>query len=434
MAKFELTAFRADITPPVGHPLCGGWYERPAEGVTDPLFAVGIVLMSDGDAPVVLCSLDWCEISHADHVLWRERLAEAADTNPERVAVNCVHTHEAPWPDREAHKLVNRHDPSAKVMFVDFCDAAIQRVANAVREAMGRAQPVTHMGLGEAKVEKVASNRRILGPDGKIKAVRWTATKDPAVRAEPEGLIDPMLKTVSFWNGERKLASLHIYATHPNSYGANGLVTCDFAGLAREQLQREDPGVAHIYFTGCAGNVTAGKYNDGAPENRPVLAQRIHAGLVESERRVERVKLDRMEWRTLPVFLPPREDFNEIQLLKEIADLSLPIIPRIKAAMKLVYLRQTLERDPTLLTSLQLGDKVRIIHLPGEPFIEYQLFAQQQRPDLFLAAVGYGDCSTGYVCLAKSYEEGGYEPTDAFVSPKSETLMRDAIAKLLARA
>jgi len=72
-----------------------------------------------------------------------------------------------------------------------------------------------------------------------------------------------------------------------------------------------------------------------------------------------------------------------------------------------------------------------VFHLPGEPFIEYQLFAQQQRPDLFLAALGYGDCSTGYIPLARSYEEGGYEPTDAFVSPKSETLMRDAISKLL---
>ena len=78
----------------------------------------------------------------------------------------------------------------------------------AVRESLPRAQPVTHLGLGEARVYKVASNRRILGPDGKVRAVRWTATKDPAVRAEPEGTIDPIVSLVSLWNGERPVAVL----------------------------------------------------------------------------------------------------------------------------------------------------------------------------------------------------------------------------------
>ncbi len=430
MSKLKLATFRADITPPLGHPLCGGWYERRAEGITDPLFAIGIVLVSAEDAPVVLCALDWCEVSHADHLLWRARLAEAAGTQSERVAVHCIHSHEAPWPDRAAQALVERQDPGAKVMFQDFCDGAMQRVAQAVRGAMSRAQPLTHIGIGEAQVEKVASNRRILGADGKIKAVRWTATKDPAVRAEPEGLIDPMLKTVSFWNAETKLAALHFYATHPNSYGDLGLVTKDFAGLAREQLQAEEPRAVHIYLTGCAGNITAGKYNDGAHENRPALAQRLYAGMLESERRAERLPIGRFGWRTLPVNFPPREDLAEAPLLNEIGDLSQPRSRRINAAMRLAYLRQTIQREPTLLTCLELG-RVRILHLPGEPFIEYQLYSQAQAPGLFVLAVGYGDCSTGYVTMAHSFAEGGYEPKDAFVSGQAEALMKDAIRKLL---
>ena len=104
---------------------------------------------------------------------------------------------------------------------------------------------------------------------------------------------------------------------------------------------------------------------------------------------------------------------------------------RIKLALHLAYLRQTVRRDPTLLTSLHLADRIAILHLPGEPFIEYQFFAQKQRPDRFVTVAGYGDCSTGYICMEKSYAEGGYEPTDAFVSPKSEPLMYDAISKLL---
>src|SRR5205085_8633308 len=117
------------------------------------------------------------------------------------------------------------------------------------------------------------------GPNGTIRS-RWSRCDDPALCAEPEGLIDPMLKTVSFWNGERKLAALHYYATHPMSYYGDGLVSADFEGMARERRHQEEPDAAlHIYFTGCAGNITAGKYNDGSPENRPVLAERLYRAL-----------------------------------------------------------------------------------------------------------------------------------------------------------
>ena len=42
-----------------------------------------------------------------------------------------------------------------------------------------------------------------------------------------------------------------------------------------------------------------------------------------------------------------------------------------------------------------------------------------------------GDLGTGYITLADSFAEGGYEPVDAFVSGESEALMRAAIDKIL---
>ena len=73
---------------------------------------------------------------------------------------------------------------------------------------MPNAQPVTQIGFGRAEVKEVASNRRILGPDGKVRVTRYTATKDPAVRAEPEGTIDPEVSLISFWNGEAPVVVL----------------------------------------------------------------------------------------------------------------------------------------------------------------------------------------------------------------------------------
>ena len=47
------------------------------------------------------------------------------------------------------------------------------------------------------------------------------------------------------------------------SYYRDVRVSSDFCGLARKQRQHEEPDCTYLYFTGCAGNVPAGKYNDG---------------------------------------------------------------------------------------------------------------------------------------------------------------------------
>jgi hypothetical protein len=71
------------------------------------------------------------------------------------------------------------------------------------------------------------------------------------------------------------------------------------------------------------------------------------------------------------------------------------------------------------------------VHLPGEPFVEYQLFAQSVLPDEFVAVAGYGEGGTGYICTEKAFAEGGYEPTASFVGPPTETVLKDAIREVM---
>ena len=131
---------------------------------------------------------------------------------------------------------------------------------------------ISHLGLGKAEVFKVASNRRIPTADGKVKT-RFTATKDPALRAEPEGLIDPMLTLISFWNGTQAVALVSHYATHPQSYYRTGIPNPDFPGVARFLRQLALPTALHVHFNGAGGNIGAGKYIYGAHSNRLVLAE-----------------------------------------------------------------------------------------------------------------------------------------------------------------
>ena len=73
-------------------------------------------------------------------------------------------------------------------------------MAAAAAEGQKHLEVVTDVGYAKGIVEKVASSRRILGPDGKVKVVRFSANKDPKVRAYPEGNIDPYVRMVSFWH------------------------------------------------------------------------------------------------------------------------------------------------------------------------------------------------------------------------------------------
>ena len=85
---------------------------------------------------------------------------------------------------------------------------------------------------------------------------------------------------------------------------------------------------------------------------------------------------------------------------------------------------------PLTLSSLQIG-RVHVLDLPGECFVDYQLFAQRSAPGDFVAVAAYADLGPGYLCTDKAFEEGGYEPTDTAVGPGSEPLLKAAIVRLL---
>jgi hypothetical protein len=428
MPVLHLTTFACNVTPPLGHPLCGGWIE-PARAVDDPLRALGIVLLGMGQ-PVVLCAVDWCGLRNDAHRIWRQKLAEATHTVPENVAVQCVHPHDAPFADVQAERLLEAVPGAPPSLDLKFFKRAIQQTADAARAALTRTVPFTHLGMGQARVEQVASNRRVVGPDGKVKYWRGSSTKEQKARAEPEGLIDPWLKTLSFWDGDCPLAALSYYATHPMSYYGQGRVSSDFCGLARQKRQEDDPKIFQIYFTGCAGNIAAGKYNDGAPENRPVLRERMYRALTAAWKATARQAVRGWEWRTLPVKLPARAEksFGAEESRKVLENSKESKARRGNAAFQLSWLER-IDR-PVELACLDFG-KVVIVHLPGEPFIEYQLYAQDQRKDVFVCVAGYADGGPGYIPTARAYYEGGYETGVALAGPASEAILQGAIAKLL---
>ena len=314
----RIATFDMDVTPPVGSVMSHGTViARWDLG----LRARGIVLLGAGD-PIVLCAIDWLSIANGGQDAFRRALADAADTTPERVAVHALHQHDAPSCDFSVEEILKAEGIDAPSCDGTFAREVIDRLAEAVSVSLESAQPLTHVGVGSAEVHKVASNRRILGPDGKVRASRFTTCEDPELRAEPEGTIDPIVSVISLWNEESPVAVLSYYAVHPQSYYRTCVPNPDFPGVARFLRQLAVPAALHVHFTGAAGNLGAGKYNDGSHENRLILAERLADGMRRAWEDTKREPLtaDDMEWRATPLALPPAPHLSAEQLEATLSD------------------------------------------------------------------------------------------------------------------
>ena len=304
---YRVATFEADITIPIGHACMGGGV---ADAKRDRRSAVrqGVRAPGAGEAD---------RGRRPGLVPVQQRflrpLARRAGRRPParraaRVMLATVHQHDAPICDLTAQKLLDEHGPEGLQLRsrVPRAGRPADRRGPARRRSR-RPRRVTHFGIGQAKVEKVASNRRVVDARGPRSTWdRGSASGD--IYGAPEGEIDPWLKTISLWDGDRPVLAWSCYAVHPMSYYGRGGVSADFPGIARARRQQDDPSVFQIYFTGCAGDTTAGKYNTGDPKNRPGAGRPAVPGdarRLEGDRSDSRS--DQVDFRVAEMPLPARE-------------------------------------------------------------------------------------------------------------------------------
>ena len=426
-----LATFDVDVTPPVGVHMA---YD-PVKRVDELTLRSRGIILKGSDAPIVLCAVDFLGIGNEAHDAWREAIAAAAGTTFDRVALHTLHQHDAPHIDYTAEQLLRDVNASQLGPYDGaFARQAVLNIAAAVRKAVEHLQPVTHVGFGSAEVIDVASNRRILGDDGKVRVTRFTATRDPAVRAEPVGTIDPTVNVVSFWNAEVPIAVLSYYAIHPQSYYRMAIPSPDFPGIARFIRQQAVPSAVHVHFNGAGGNLGAGKYNDGSYENRVVLATRLAEGMKRAFDATKKAELTpaQVTWTAVNVSLPMTERFDETRFRADLQASATNRPASSQAAQKLAWLARQQSQHQIDIPMLSLGN-IRLVHMPGELFVEYQLAAKAMRPDLNVAMAAYGDYGPCYIGTAVAYEQGGYETSEGAtnVSAAVEPVLLDALRQLL---
>ena len=423
-----ISVFDVDVSPEIGSPMA---YDVAKKSWDLSLRARGIVI-SGIDQPIVLCSFDWIGVGNESQTFFKERLAKAAGTVPGRVSVHAIHQHDAPRSDMSCEKLLLDAGLDAESYDSKLDYLVAERLERAIEESLKEALPLTDIGQGEAPVCQVASNRRIFGKEGVVTGVRYSTGKTKALRKAPEGVIDPIVSLVSFWSGDVPVAVLSFYACHPQSYYRTGIANPDFPGVARFLRELEVPEALHVHFNGAGGDIAAGKYNDGSKVNRGILANRLADGMKRAWEATEKnpiVAAD-IDWIDEPVRLTPTQAcLDEVAEWKKSKDNEW----LKKKVRRVAFVERFGKQDYTvLLNCIKLGD-VRILTLPGECFVDYQLRAKAARPDLFVAVAGYSEYAAGYIPTPEAYDEGGYEVQVTRIAPEGAENLRVAIDKIMNR-
>ena len=111
------------------------------------------------------------------------------------------------------------------------------------------------------------------------------------------------------------------------------------------------------------------------------------------------------------------------QLQSELEDESTKPAVRLNTAKKLAFLQRLSEGEKIAVSCLEIGD-LRVLFMPGELFVEYQLAAQAMRPDLEVLMAAYGEYGTGYIGTRVAYPQGGYEVSERASNVADTTELR----------
>ncbi len=432
-ASLRVAPFLVDVTPPVGHPIAYGVNRK----VDSPLYVRGVVL-DDGAGRAVLAAVDFIFLWGGAHRQWRRLLGRAAGAPPARVLVHAVHQHDSVLPAPEMDALLRAHG------FAGYLDPAYWarisgELADAVRRAVrpgrrGAWRAVAALATAERRAARLASNRRLVGPDGKVWAMRFSMCSDPKLQRQPVGKIDPLLRTIGFVSrGGGLIATLHFYGSHPTCSYRRDRVGSDVPGAALRRLEKATGGEGvHVYFTGCGADVTFGKYTYARKaRSLAVLGRRLGEAMVANVRALEPQARAPLAFAHARFELPLNRACTATAHRRGLKAAGSRQLANFHAR-RLVLLRKWKQWRRPRISRLSLGPAVHVLSLPGECVVEYQLYAQRLLPEHFVGCAAYGEGHYFYLPTAAMYAEGGYEPTRGVYTPAIERSIKGAIERVLA--
>ena len=370
IARIDITPRQVQDVPMSGYT---DGYELLSAGLHDSLYA-RVLVLSDGQQQIALASLDLIgfNVDFTPGPGRLPRLLRSLGLNGWLLV--STHTHGGPKVLHLGQPYAADHSwpPAPYVTWVE------DRVAAAVREALGGLQPV-RLAVGSGSAD-LSFNRRLLHQDGRVEMI-WGRGR----QTDPEmlGPTDPEVGVIRIDDLDgTPLAVLFNYACHAVVLGGgNHLLTADFPGFAMAHVEEQFPGALAIFLQGAAGdldpwidvqNLFAPAQSQGEELGREVV--RVTTQLANGENGLD-----------------PDAEIHWTPLLRSFR-----------------LIRDSQRAVATHFGVLRLGRRVAFASLPGEPFVELQLDLKARSPLPYTFLLGYTNGYVGYFPTLQAAREGGY--------------------------
>lgn len=379
----------ADITPEPGLRLWGySGRSQGAKGTLDPLLAKALVLKS-GDEAAAIVTLDLGRTPE-DALLARIAERTAASCGIKNLLITASHTHQAP----SLESYSDEPNP--------YGVTVVETIERLVSEAASQLAPV-RLGVGRIDVD-FAHNRRRLLPDGRI-AMQWRNAE-----REPTEPVDRQCTAIRLDRGDgTPLAVLMHYACHPVVLGPDNLeYSADFVGAACRTVANS-LGTTCLYLQGACGDINP--YDDKTP-----LAEGGVAAMQSMGRQLGSLVAQAAGRLTTQ----PSAEANTLQFVEQripvrvrwdVADPEVAsVLKRVYGARFESYLAKALQSGQVelALTTLVIDDRLALVGMPGEVFVQFQLQLKRESTIPHTLLVGYTNGYHGYFPTIRDAALGSY--------------------------
>lgn len=444
-----------DITPPIGYPMSGYYYERGATGVLDPLHAKAIVF-DDGKTRVAIVVADLIGISTDLCRLVRDKASAATKIPVEHIMISATHCHTAPDYYADLRRMVSGDTPESGERG-KYAERLVSGVAAAIEQAAANSQPSSLL-VGAGTEQTVSFNRRFVISDGSIRT--WANFQDPSV-VRAAGPIDPALDILLIKDRDdgRLRGSLGAFALHLDTTGGSQF-SADFPYHMERMLQQTlGADFKSVFAAGTCGDIN--HVNPRSKDrNKPyVIGSRLGDAFLKEVDTLRTVKSSLCVKRH--VVSVPMKSFTEKELVwaldliaKDKAGAKLPFLDEVKAynIRLLALLRDGTGSDneggqgwgtssslvgigesmPVEVQVIQVGEDTAVVALPGEVFVELGLAIKQASPyrNTIVIELANSD-ESGYIPTRIAYQGGGYEVINSVFQPGGGEKLVDAAIELL---
>lgn len=434
---FRAGAATANITPPLGLPVIGGFVPFPATHVHDELHARCMVL-DDGKTQLAFVVCDVLGVATGVSAEARAFIEKECGLPPSRVMISATHTHSACSAIQVGAELD------------DYQKFVARRVADVVQRARNTLRPA-RIAFARAEAPEHVNNRRWSmkpgkmppNPFGGIDQAKMNPPAGSPDLGEPAGPTDPVISILSVREPDgRPIAVFASYSLHYVGGVGPGHVSADYYGYVCRDLEKlmkaedQDPPFVAIMANGTSGDINNVNFRTPRPKREPYeqiravaadVAAKVCAAVEKAEYR-DHVTLD-ARYRE-PVIARRATPPEMIAWAKKTIEERSATAP--KGDLPLIYAQRVLKLSeapaeaPVPLQVLRIGD-VGLATMPCEVLCEIGLEFKQRCPlqPAFLVSLTHG--YMGYLPPPRQHALGGYETW-----PGTNRLEPDASVKMVA--